>query len=118
VGEDLRGDPGSGVGGLAFGGLYLGSQLGVRWSMHVAMSAPILIPGYVVLPYLPSRRAAATSPMVGGMLWGAVLMMSIVVWPTVSRRVSENDARRTVREKEYAAAEKHKDEKRAGNLES
>jgi hypothetical protein len=51
-------------------------------------------------------------------VWGAVLILSIVVWPTVSRRVNENAQRRTIREKESAAAAATQNaEKRVANLE-
>jgi hypothetical protein len=102
----------------AFGGLYLSSQLAIRWPMNVAMSVPVLMAGYVVLLYLPSLRVAAISPVVSGAVWGAVLILSVLVWPTVSRRVRENDGRRIANQKESAAImEKRNDAKRAENLE-
>jgi hypothetical protein len=102
----------------AFGGLYLSSQLAIRWPINVAMSVPVLIAGYVVLLYLPSLRAAAISPVVSGLVWGAVLILSLVLWPTVSRRVRENDDKHVANQKEYAAVvEKKNDAKRVENLE-
>jgi hypothetical protein len=106
----------------AFGGLYLSSQLAVRWPMTVAMSVPALIAGYVILLYLPSLRRVAGpavlgGAVLGGAVWGAVLILSIVLWPAVSRHVHENDARRTVRDKEYAAATAQRNsETRSANL--
>jgi hypothetical protein len=68
--------------------------------------------------YLPSLRTIAVSPAVSGPTWGAVLILSSVLWPSLSRRVAEKDAKRSRHEKEFAAAEvKQNEEKRAANLE-
>jgi hypothetical protein len=101
----------------AFGGLYLASELAVRWPMTVAMSAPALLAGYVVLLYLPSLRTVAASPFLTGAVWGTVLVLSIVLLSAVWRRARENDAMRIVREKEYAeAAVQASERKRPENL--
>jgi hypothetical protein len=101
----------------AFAGLYLSSQLAARWPMAIAMAVPPLIAGYVGLLYLPSLRAMATSPVWSGAVWGGVLALSMVLWPSVSRRVAANDARRTEAQKVRDAAQVQQDEtKRTANL--
>lgn len=68
--------------------------------------------------YLPSLRTVASSPVFGELVWTAVLVLSVVLWPMVSRRMRENDAKRVVRETEYVAAKAQRnDAVRAANLE-
>ena len=69
----------------AFAGLYLSSQLAVRWPMVIAMAIPPLIAGYVLSLYQPSFRSIATSVAWNAPVWGAVLILSAVVWPAVAR---------------------------------
>jgi len=56
-----------------------------KWPLVVPCLAPLLILAYGVWIYLPALRAAIPSAIAGGVLWGGVLVLSILPWPTILR---------------------------------
>ena len=66
--------------------LSQGTEWPVKWPLVVPALAPALVVGFALWAYLPSARALASAPVVGGVVFVALAALSIAPWPLVRER--------------------------------
>jgi hypothetical protein len=64
------------------------------WLAAVPILTPLLIIGYVVCVYQPSLHQSMANPAIGGLVWAAVLLISLAPWPSVFRAEGGSAQRR------------------------
>jgi hypothetical protein len=80
-----------------------------KWPLVVPLLAPLLMLAYVVWAYFPLLRTAIPSPTAGGIVWGGVLVLSLVALPTITKPWWEAEQRNT---QASAVAQAHAEKER------
>jgi hypothetical protein len=65
---------------------------GGRWLIVVSALVPPLLIFFALWCTLPSLRAAIPANLTGGLVWGMVLILSILPWPMLAKKTSFADA--------------------------
>jgi hypothetical protein len=81
--------PASGVAAVVAGDLIVKLDkmgAGGRWLIVVPALVPPLLVFFALWSYLPSLRAMIPANLAGGLVWGMVLMFSILPWPMMAKK--------------------------------
>ncbi len=104
--------PASAAAALSVVQMLSGDFYRAKWPLVVPILAPLLILAYAIWGYFPSLRAAIPSPAAGGILWGGVLILSVLPWPTITRTSHQAEQRNTELSSEsQAQADKEKEQR-------
>jgi hypothetical protein len=90
-------------GAAAIAAVFLLDDPRMAWPAAIPIVVPILIVGYVVCLYQPALTAVMARPQIGGLVWGAVLLIALTPWPAVHR--SQEKSARAIAEAEQIGAQ-------------
>ncbi|SRR5579871_852089 len=85
--------PASAVAALRTAEMFAKDSSLPKWLAVVPIATPGLILAFAVCAYFPDLRGALAAPIFARILWGVVLALSILPWPTVTKHKREQDQR-------------------------